>query len=77
MSWMLFLSDMIIPFTFAGILMYAFSKKMPVYDHFVHGAKNGFHTVLSLAPTIVGLMVAVGIVNIGQTKNINKFFILG
>ena len=40
--------------------MYAFSKKMPVYDHFVHGAKNGFHTVLTLAPTIVGLMVAVG-----------------
>ena len=60
MSWVLFLSDMIIPVTFAGILLFAFSRKMPVYDHFVSGAKDGFHTVFTIAPTIVGLMVAVG-----------------
>jgi spore maturation protein B len=60
MSWMLFLSNMIVPFTFAGILMYAFSRKMPVYDHFVAGAKDGFGTVMQIAPTIIGLMVAVG-----------------
>ena len=60
MSWILFLSDMIIPITFAGILLFAFSRKMPVYDHFVSGAKDGFHTVFTIAPTIVGLMVAVG-----------------
>ena len=60
MNWMLFLSDMIIPLTFAGILIYAFSRKVPVYDHFVTGAKEGFYTVLHIAPTIVGLMVAVG-----------------
>jgi len=60
MNWLLFLSDMIIPLTFAGILMYAFSKKVPVYDHFVTGAKEGFHTVFMIAPTIIGLMVAVG-----------------
>ena len=60
MNWMLFLSDMIIPITFAGILMYAFSKKMPVYDHFVSGARDGFSIVVSIAPTIIGLMVAVG-----------------
>ena len=65
MSWMLFLSDMIIPLTFAGILLYAFSKKVAVYDHFVTGAKEGFHTVFNIAPTIIGLMVSVGIVNIG------------
>ena len=56
----LFLSDMIIPITFAGILMYAFSKKVAVYDNFVSGAKDGFLTVFKIAPTIVGLMVAVG-----------------
>ncbi|MCL2216481.1 MAG: spore maturation protein [Defluviitaleaceae bacterium] len=60
MNWMLFLSDMIIPLTFAGILMYAFSRRVPVYDHFIVGAKEGFYTVLHIAPTIVGLMVAVG-----------------
>ncbi|MCL2225533.1 MAG: spore maturation protein [Defluviitaleaceae bacterium] len=56
----LFLSDLIIPLTFAGILMYAFSKKVPVYDNFIVGAKEGFLTVFGIAPTIVGLMVAVG-----------------
>lgn len=60
MSWILFISDMIIPVTFAGILLFAFSRKMPVYDHFIGGAKDGFHTVFHIAPTIVGLMVAVG-----------------
>ena len=54
----LFLSDLIIPITFAGILMYAFSKKVPVYDHFIVGAKEGFTTVLGIAPTIIGLMVS-------------------
>ena len=56
----LFLSDMIIPVTFAGILMYAFGKNVPVYDNFIVGAKEGFFTVFNIAPTIVGLMVAVG-----------------
>ncbi|MCL1884286.1 MAG: spore maturation protein [Defluviitaleaceae bacterium] len=56
----LFLSDLIIPITFAGILMYAFSKKVAVYDNFIVGAKDGFFTVFKIAPTIVGLMVAVG-----------------
>ncbi|MCL1843826.1 MAG: spore maturation protein [Defluviitaleaceae bacterium] len=56
----LFLSDMIIPITFAGILMYAFAKKVAVYDMFIVGAKEGFKTVFHIAPTIVGLMVAVG-----------------
>ena len=60
MSWILFLSNMIVPMTFAGILLFAFSRRQPVYDHFVAGAKDGFTTVLGIAPTIVGLMVAVG-----------------
>jgi len=60
MSWLLFLSDLIVPLTFFGILLYAFLKKTPVYDHFISGAKEGFSTVLAIAPTIIGLMVAVG-----------------
>jgi len=51
--------------TFAGILMYAISKRVAIYDNFIVGAKDGFHTVFSIAPTIVGLMVAVANVNIG------------
>ena len=60
MNIMMLISDMIIPLTFVGILLFAFSKKVPVYDNFIVGAKEGFFTVLNIAPTIVGLMVAVG-----------------
>ena len=57
---MIFFSNMIVPLTFAGILLFAFSRRQPVYDHFVMGAKDGFKTVLHIAPTIIGLLVAVG-----------------
>ncbi len=60
MTWLLYISDLIIPLTFAGILIHAFYKKVPVYDTFIDGAKDGFSTVLNILPTIIGLMVAVG-----------------
>ncbi len=56
----MFVSNLIVPLTFAGILIYAFCKKVPVYDSFTDGAKEGFATVLHIMPTIIGLMVAVG-----------------
>jgi len=56
----MFLSDMIVPVTFAGILLFAFSRKTPVYDHFVSGAKDGFKTVATIAPTVLGLILSVG-----------------
>lgn len=62
MRWMIFLSDLMIPLTFAAILMYGISKKVPVYDTFIEGAKDGFTTVLNILPTIIGLMVAVGMI---------------
>lgn len=35
--------------------------KINVYEHFIKGARNGFLTVLKIMPTLIGLMVAVGI----------------
>lgn len=35
--------------------------KVPVYDTFIKGAKKGFLVVIKIMPTLVGLMVAVGI----------------
>ena len=65
MRFILLFSDLMIPLTFAAILMYGISKNIPVYDTFIEGAKDGFTTVLNILPTIIGLMVAVAIVNIG------------
>ena len=62
MRWLIVISDLIIPLTFVSILLYGLSKKVPAYDTFIEGAKDGFKTVLHIAPTIIGLMVAVGMV---------------
>ena len=35
--------------------------KQPVYEEFVEGAKDGFWTVIKIMPTLIGLMVAVGV----------------
>lgn len=35
--------------------------KVEVYDTFIKGAKSGFFTVIKIMPTLIALMVAVGI----------------
>ena len=54
-------SDWIIPLLILTIVVYAIFKKRPVYDDFVEGAAEGVRTVVKIMPTLVGLMVAVGI----------------
>ena len=44
-----------------GIVCFGVLKKVEVYDTFVKGAKEGFATVLKIMPTLIGLMVAVGV----------------
>lgn len=61
MKLFLYLTDMIIPFVIFGIVCYGCLMKVDVYDTFVKGAKRGFFTVIKIMPTLVGLMVAVGI----------------
>lgn len=58
---LLFLSDFIIPFIIAGIIIWGIISHINVYDSFVKGAHNGFMTVIRLMPTLIGLMAAVGI----------------
>mgnify|MGYP000028183580 FL=1 len=61
MKLFLYLSDFIVPLMIFGIICYGITMKIPVYDTFVKGAKDGFLTVIKIMPTMVGLMVAVGV----------------
>ena len=61
MKLFLYLSDFIVPLMIFGIVCYGIIMKIPVYDTFVKGAKDGFLTVIKIMPTMVGLMVAVGV----------------
>ena len=59
MKILLFLSDAIIPLLIFSVVGYGILQKQRVYDQFIEGAKDGFHTVLEIMPTLIGLMVAV------------------
>ena len=58
---MLFISDLVIPVIFLIVITYGLLKKVAIFDTFVEGVKDGLETVMVVFPTLVGLMVAVGI----------------
>ena len=60
MKAILFLSDIMIPLMIFGIVGYGLINRHNIYEEFIEGAKDGFHTVLGIMPTLIGLMVAVG-----------------
>lgn len=61
MKLLLAVSNFIVPMVIFGIVCFGVLKKVEVYDTFVKGAKDGFATVLKIMPTLIGLMVAVGV----------------
>ena len=61
MNFVLFLSDFILPFTVLYIVGYGLPTKVNVFDEFVEGAKDGLRVVVGIVPTLVGLMVGIGI----------------
>lgn len=63
MKVVLYVADLIVPFTIFFIVGYGFYKKVNVYDAFIKGAEQGMKTVVKIVPTLVGLMVAVGILS--------------
>ena len=55
------LSNIIIPLLVFYIVAYGISAHVNVYDEFLEGARSGMQTVISIAPTMIGLMIAVGV----------------
>lgn len=61
MNFLIFLSTYMIPFVIFYIVSYGILRKCNVYETFIKGAEDGFRTVLKIMPTLIGLMVGVGI----------------
>lgn len=55
-----YLSDFLIPMLIFYVVSCGLAAHLPVYDIFVKGASKGGKTVIKILPTLVGLMVAVG-----------------
>lgn len=63
-------SDLMIPLVMIIIIVYGLTKKSHVFDDFVDGAKEGFEIVFKILPTLIGLMVSVGIFRASGALNI-------
>lgn len=53
--------ELVMPIFAAVIVVFGLVRRVPVFDLFLKGAREGFGTLLTIAPTIIGLMFAVGL----------------
>ena len=61
MKLLVYLSYYMMPLMIFYVVGFGVLQKVNVYEEFVKGAKEGMKTVGSLLPTLVGLMMSVGI----------------
>ncbi len=55
------ISDILIPAIIFYIVAYGLISRVKVYETFLKGAKSGLKVVVDIMPTLIGLMVAVGV----------------
>ena len=61
MRFLLYISDYMIPIVIFYIIGFGILSKTNVFASFLKGAKEGFAVVLDIAPTLIALMVSVGV----------------
>lgn len=54
-------SNMIIPLLILSVLLYGTYKKVPTYEAFVEGGKEGVSMAVSLLPFLLGMLVSITI----------------
>ncbi len=75
MRFLIYVSDYIIPFIFFYIVGMGLLMKKNVFDDFISGAKDGFKVVIDILPTLIGLMVAIGILRASGALDILAGFL--
>lgn len=61
MKFFLFLSNFILPLMIFVIVAYGLLMKKDIYNHFLAGAQDGLKIVVGILPTLIGLIVGVGV----------------
>ena len=59
--WITAFSNLIIPLIIFYIVAYGIAAKCNVYEEFIKGAKEGLILVFNIAPTLIALIVGVGV----------------
>lgn len=60
-NWLIAIGNWFIPVFLLIVFLHAAYKKLPIYDTFIEGAREGFNVALRILPYIVGIYAAVGI----------------
>ena len=55
------LSDWLLPLLILTIVTLGFGRQVKVYEAFIAAAKEGFQTVISIIPFLVGVLVSIGL----------------
>ncbi|MBM7645340.1 spore maturation protein B [Scopulibacillus daqui] len=55
------LSVWLIPILIGIVILHGTIKKVPTYETFVEGGKEGFNIAVSIIPFIVGMLVSIGV----------------
>ncbi|MFS0781154.1 spore maturation protein [Bacillus sp. 1P06AnD] len=61
MDSLMLLSTFILPLLIGGILLYGTYKKVPTYESFVEGGKEGITISFSIIPYLVGMLAAISV----------------
>lgn len=61
MKMLSYLSNLMIPFLLFYVIGHGLLSKRDIYGDFLEGAQDGLKTVVSICPTLIGLMTAVGV----------------
>ena len=72
-----FLSAAIIPFLLLLILFWGIYKKLPLYETFVDGAKEGFWVGIKIIPYLVAIMVAISMLRASGAIDLAAGFLGG
>lgn len=64
----------ILPIMILSILTLGMAKKVPVYEEFIEGAKDGFKVAVSIIPYLVAIIVAVSMFKASGILDILKNF---
>lgn len=67
----------ILPIMILAILCAGIAKKVPVYEEFVEGAKDGFKVSVSIIPYLVAIMVGVSMFKACGAMDLIKNFVCG
>lgn len=67
---LIYLSDYAIPIVIFYIVIMGLFTKCNLFDDFLHGVREGLKIVADIVPTLIGLMVAIGVMRASGVLNI-------